>query len=187
MAITRASQLLPTFYLLKISQKFQDNSTMKTVQIKSFQSGEEQAAHQLVKSVYDEYVAPENTPEGNQHFYDWIAPDQIAKRQEKQNNLWLAWDNVQLAGLIEIRDGNNITLLFVDKAWQKRGIATLLFQTALKECLKRNPDLDKFLVHASLCSVPVYKSFGFKVTEKARKENGIYFVPMELQIARDGQ
>ncbi|QGY47937.1 GNAT family N-acetyltransferase [Maribellus comscasis] len=156
---------------------------MEEYSIKPFKQGNEKAVHQLVKTVYDEFVRHENTEEGNLLFYDWIMPQKIAARQKQQNNLWLAWSSNKIIGMMEIRDNQNITLLFVDKNYQKRGIARNLFQTALNEYKKREFNLDKFYVHASLSSVPVYKSLGFNVVSKARKENGIYYVSMETNIS----
>ena len=157
---------------------------MENFQIKSFKKGDEETIHKLVKTVYDEFVKHENTKEGNQLFYDWIAPENIAGRQKYQNNLWLAWSNDKLAGIIEIRDNKNITLLFVDRQFQGHGIASALFQTMLSECIKRETAINKFFVHASLCSVPVYKNLGFSVIHKTQKENGIYYVPMEMDIRK---
>lgn len=157
---------------------------MKWLQIKRYKLGDEKPVHELVKSVYDEFISHENSIEGNELFYNWIAPDSIARRQEAQNNLWIAWADGEVVGIIEIRDNKNITLLFVDKFYQSRGIATNLLQTALSVSIGRNPKLEKFFVHASLCSMPVYKRLGFKVTGKARKDKGIYYVPMELPIEK---
>ncbi len=155
---------------------------MNLFRIKQYAPGNGQKVYSLIKAVYDEFVAPENSEGGNNLFYQWIAPNKIANRQKQQNNMWLAWDEEKIVGVIEMRDRNNITLFFVDKHYQNRGIARLLFQTAIAACTKRTPTIEKFHVHASICSVPVYKCFGFYETGKAHKRNGIHYVPMEMDI-----
>jgi len=156
---------------------------MGRFEIRQFIPGDEKLIHELVKTVYDEFISQENSKEGNQLFYDWITTENIASRQQAQNNLWLAWEQKKLVGVIELRDKQHITLLFVDKSYQGLGIATQLFKKSVNESMNRFPEIDKFFVHASLCSVPAYKSLGFKVTGAAKKENGIYYVPMEMQIS----
>ena len=157
---------------------------MGKFQIKQYNPGDEKLVHALVKTVYDEFISHENSKEGNKLFYDWITTENIAGRQQVQNNLWLAWERKKLAGVIEIRDKQHITLLFVDKLYQGLGIATQLFQKAINESIRRYPETDKFFVHTSLCSVPFYKSLGFKITGKARNKNGIYYIPMEIPISK---
>ena len=158
---------------------------MDCYKIKEYKPGHEQEVYCLVKAVYDEFISHENSTDGNQLFYEWISPGEIANRQKSQNNMWLAWMGKELLGMIEIRDSNTVSLLFVNKYYQNNGIARHLFQTALTECTKRGSDIDKFYVHASICSVLVYKNLGFYVTGKAHKENGIYYVPMEMTINKE--
>ena len=43
-------------------------------------------------------------------------------------------------------------------------------------------NLDKFYVHASPYSIPVYKKMGFIETGNMMEENGIKYLPMEMTI-----
>lgn len=91
----------------------------------------------------------------------------------------------KIAGVIETRDNNYISLLFVDKAFHGQGIAGKLFRKALFNCKKINPELNKFYVHASPFSVPVYKKLGFTETDLMQEQNGIKYLPMEMEIAEE--
>jgi predicted GNAT family N-acyltransferase len=137
---------------------------------------------QLIKIVYDEFVAIDYSEEGNRFFYNWIEPLKIAERQKNQINLWVAMDDSKLVGMIEIRENKYISLLFVEKTYQGQGIAKFLFQKSLKECLKREPKPDKFQVHASPFSIPIYKKLGFVETDSLQEEHGIKYLPMEMKI-----
>ena len=44
--------------------------------------------------------------------------------------------------------------------------------------------LDKFYVHASPYSIPIYKKLGFIETDKILEENGIKYLPMEMTIKK---
>ncbi|HPM13753.1 MAG TPA: GNAT family N-acetyltransferase, partial [Bacteroidales bacterium] len=153
-----------------------------TIRIENYQEGQEVEIHQLIKNVYDEFVSIDYSDEGNKHFYDWIDPSRIAKRQKEQINLLVALLNSKIIGMIEIRDNKNISLLFVNKQYQGQGIAKRLFHESLKFCIQRDSTLDTFYVHASPFSIPIYKKMGFNETDSLQENHGIKYLPMELKI-----
>jgi GNAT superfamily N-acetyltransferase len=157
---------------------------MSNIKIKKYQPGQEEMIYKLIKKVYDEYVSKDYCDEGNRFFYDWIQPSKIAERQVNQTNIWIAFKDAKLVGMIEIRDNKFISLLFVDKIYQGQGIAKRLFNKSLKEIIKRDSNLDKFYVHASHYSIPIYRKLGFVETDIMCEENGIKYLPMEMTIKK---
>jgi len=157
---------------------------MKSIEISEYLAGQEIIIHDLIKRVYDEFVSPDYSPAGNQFFHDWIEPSKIAARQLFKRAIFVAFAGSEIVGMIEIRDNNTISLLFVDKKVHGQGIAKRLFHTALKSCLLNDPTLDKFYVHASPFSIPVYKKLGFTETDTMQEQNGIKYLPMEKMIER---
>jgi len=155
---------------------------MSTLIIKRFQKGQEEVVSMLIRKVYDEFVAVDYSVAGNQFFYSWVQPATIATRQQKQINIWLAFFGSELVGMIEIRDNKYISLLFVDKQFQGKGIAKRLFSKALKEIKARDPGINRIYVHASPFSVPIYRKMGFIETGSMQEENGIRYLPMEMII-----
>jgi GNAT superfamily N-acetyltransferase len=157
---------------------------MSTIRIEKYQHGQEELIYQLIKKVYDEFVSIDYDEEGNRFFYDWIQPFKIAERQLNQTNIWVAYKYSELIGMIEIRDNKCISLLFVDKKYQRLGIAKRLFNASLKEIIERDLNLEKLFVHASPYSVPVYRRMGFIETGNMCEENGIKYLPMEMTIKK---
>lgn len=155
---------------------------MGKVEFAKYQKGEEVAIFKLIKKVYDEFVACDYSEEGNRFFYDWIDPLKMAERQKNERNIWVAKDLDEITGMIEIRDNNRISLLFVDKEYQQQGIASKLFSIALESCMKKDSELNLFYVHASPFSMPIYKRMGFVETDKMQEKMGIKFLPMEMKI-----
>lgn len=145
-----------------------------------YQAGDETVICRLIRRVYDEFVAVDYSDEGNRFFYNWIDPSLISERQCNNRNILVAWHGHDMVGIIEIRNNNTISLLFVDKDFQRKGIARRLFRDALKECLHRDPALTTFFVHASPFSLPAYRSLGFVETGGMLEENGIRYYPMKL-------
>jgi len=157
---------------------------MSTIRIEKYHPGQEDMVYKLIKMVYDEYVSNDYSDEGNRFFYDWIQPSKIAKRQLNQTNIWIAFKDSELVGMIEIRDNKFISLLFVDKKYQGQGIAKRLFNESLREIIQRDSNLDKFYVHASPYSIPIYRKMGFIETDIMHEENGIKYLPMEMKIKK---
>jgi GNAT superfamily N-acetyltransferase len=155
---------------------------MATIRIEQYRSGQETEIYQLIKKVYNEFVAIDYSEKGNKVFYDWIEPVKIASRQKDRVNVWLAFIETKLVGMIEIRDNNHISLLFVDKEHHGQGIAKQLFYESLKECIHRDPNLDAFFVNASPYSVPIYRKLGFVETDTMQEEFGIKYFPMKMKI-----
>ncbi|MFA5849496.1 MAG: GNAT family N-acetyltransferase [Bacteroidales bacterium] len=155
---------------------------MKNIEISEYHSRQELEIHNLIKRVYDEFVSADYSPAGNQFFYDWIEPSKIAERQQLKRAIFVALADSEIIGMIEIRDNNTISLLFVDKSFHGQGIARKLFHKALKNCLLNDPTLDKFYVHASPFSIPVYKKLGFAETDTMQEQNGIKYLPMEKPL-----
>jgi GNAT superfamily N-acetyltransferase len=157
---------------------------MDTIKIEKYQNGQEIAIYKLIKRVYDEFVSLDYCEEGNKFFYDWIQPSKIAERQLNRINIWVAFKDSELVGMIEIRDDKFISLLFVDRIYQGQGIAKRLFNESLKELIQGDSRLDKFYVHASPYSIPIYRKMGFIETDNIREENGIIYLPMEMEIKK---
>jgi len=152
------------------------------ITIQKYQSGQEEHIYNLIRKVYDEFVAPDYTTQGNQVFYDWIEPSKMALRQADEINLWVAFVEKRMAGMIELRDHQYVSLLFVDKVYHQMGIARKLLHEALADLLKRFPATKTILVHASPYSVEAYRNLGFIDTDSKQEKFGIRYLPMEKKL-----
>jgi GNAT superfamily N-acetyltransferase len=152
------------------------------IQILKYSNGLENEISQFIKRVYDEFVANDYSEEGNNYFYDWIEASRIFERQQKGGSLLLAFIDLKIVGIIETRDINHISLLFVDKEYQGQGIARKLFYESILHCIRNGSNPEIFYVHASPYSVPIYKKLGFTETDKMQVQNGIKYLPMEIAL-----
>ena len=89
----------------------------------------------------------------------------------------LAYSDSQLAGFIAIRDGSHLFHLFVERSYQRQGIARRLWERALEELCAPGND-GGFTVNSSLSAVPVYQAFGFVPAGSIKSMRGISFLPM---------
>lgn len=150
--------------------------------ITKFEFGQVNEIHHLVKTVFDEFLAPDYSAEGVDFFYDWIKPDNFIKRQFNNSIIHLANVDSKIVGMIEVRNINRISLLFVDKKYQRQKVANTLLTVAIYLIQKQNPDYDFITVNASPYSVPFYTKMGFVETDSMQTSHGVKYMPMVRKI-----
>ena len=148
-------------------------------------SGEQAAVVDLVLRVFAEFVAPRYSQEGVAEFRKFVCADALADRFVAGNLFLLAESGQRIIGVIEMRKDGHIALLFVEKSFQRRGIARELLRKSIEICMRRDPDLQRMIVNSSLNAVTAYERIGFKAIEKEQVKNGIRFAPMELILDND--
>jgi GNAT superfamily N-acetyltransferase len=147
------------------------------------QPDEAAAATALVRRVFDDFVAPGYSQIGVAEFYRYADPDALTARQNNNHFTLVCLDGERMVGMIEMRANEHIALLFVDPAYQRRGIAAVLWGRALQICRENNPNLKTVTVNSSPFAVPVYARFGFKSLSGKVEKNGFRFIPMGLDLA----
>ncbi|MGB7566385.1 MAG: GNAT family N-acetyltransferase [Chitinivibrionales bacterium] len=158
-------------------------NAMDDILIEAFEKGEEFLVSELIKTCFDEFVAPGYSSAGNNFFYAYIEPEKIIERFIHGNVLLTAKNNGKIVGVIEVRDHNHVSLLFVDKLRHGRGIAKRLMAEAVALCREKDKGLKYFEVNASPYSEKVYVKMGFKKTSDIQNVNGLKFIPMVLKLA----
>ena len=144
------------------------------------QVGEEIQIADLVLRVFDEFVAPGFSDEGIAEFRKFVDTEAMAKRHDEGDIFLVAELDRNIVGMIAMRDTRHIALLFVEKAYQRKGIARRLVQQGAATCRKHNPTLSKITVNASPNAVSAYEHIGFRAVAEEQEKNGIRFIPMEL-------
>lgn len=155
---------------------------MNSAVIGTFEIGEEIRIADLIKTVFDEFVAPEYSAAGNAFFHAYVEPRKIRERFLQGNVLLTAKENGKIIGVLEVRDHNHVCLLFVDKSRHGKGIAKSLLAKAVSLCRTKDDGLKGFDVNASPNSEKIYAKMGFKKTSDMQEVNGLKFVPMVLEL-----
>lgn len=150
--------------------------------VRPLQPGEEEDACALVRRVFDVFVAPEYEPEGVHAFHRYADPQQMRERLSDGYDVLLAFVGGALVGVLEMRGGHHISLLFVDAMFQGRGIARALMDAAIALGRERVPGLKVISVNASPNSALIYERLGFRATAPRQQRDGMVFIPMEREI-----
>ena len=132
-----------------------------------------------MRRTFDAFEAPEYSREGAESFYAFLEkiPASFAMGLLP---IWACYLADTLAGVIALRDGSHICLLFVEERFHRRGIARKLTQQAARFAAERGCAF--LTVNSSPYAVPAYQALGFQALSEERVEDGIRYTPMRLEI-----
>ena len=133
--------------------------------------GEYDAAAQLIATTFEACVASSMDARGIEVFLAYAAAPALRARDEAGGATYVARNGNQLVGVLHVRDGEHISLLFVRPEHQGRGIGHALIETA-----DRTTRLAS--VNSSTNAVRAYVRNGFKACGPEQVSDGIRFVPM---------
>lgn len=122
-------------------------------------------------------VAPSLSAQGIDTFAKVVAAQAFAERMEGDNLMLVSVSDGVIVGLIELKQGCHVAMLFVAPGWQRRGIGMGLVNAALKQARGQ-----LVTVRASLSSVAAYESYGFVLTGEVGEFAGLVFQPMEKRL-----
>lgn len=151
------------------------------MRIRKIKKGEEKLICRLVLEVFDEFIAPDYCVEGIKEFRQYVNPELINQRLKINCLMYVAEIENDIAGVLELRDYNHISLLFVKKQYHNQGVAKALINKAVSICKKNNGE--KLEVNSSPFAVNIYKCLGFAATDWEKTVNGIRFTAMEKKVS----
>jgi GNAT superfamily N-acetyltransferase len=94
--------------------------------------------------------------------------------------MFVALDDKKVIGIVETYGNNRISLMFVDRDYQRQGIATELMSRIVYE-LKMS-GFDKIVLNSSPNGLLFYKHFGFTINETEKNINTPWKTPMSYTI-----
>ena len=142
----------------------------------------------LVLSVFDAYIAPEYTPQGISEFRKYAEASALANRAGRDHfvvmatTATMATEQDTLVAMIEMREHNHVSLLFVGKAFQRQGLSRALLDQAIAHSRGQGARPDRLTVNSSRYGVPAYEALGFRQTGPERSVNDILFTPMARRL-----
>lgn len=136
---------------------------------------------QLVREVFMEFEAPEYEENGVTEFLNYIETGAMRQRiRDKELRLWGYFEGGKLTGVIALKTGGHISLLFVKKEYHRRGIAGSLFERVKQECVLEG--INEITVNSSPYAKEAYAHLEFTAKSEEQTVNGIRFIPMGYNI-----
>ena len=154
------------------------------IEYRLMRSGEASKVCELVDIVFHQYVAPEYSPEGIVTFRGYNEPHEIIRRSNSGHFMLVAVNGDEIIGCIEIRNNQHISMLFVARPWQGKGIGRQLWNSALKRSQAADDSVREFTVCSSPYAVPIYEKLGFCKTSSEQVSSGLRFMPMAFHLRR---
>ncbi|PZS71588.1 MULTISPECIES: GNAT family N-acetyltransferase [Stenotrophomonas] len=124
-------------------------------------------------AAFNAAVAPTLGADGIATFASVAAADAFGVRLQGDNQILVAEQEDRVVGVIELKAGRHLAMLFVDPACQGQGIGHALFEAVLPQV--REPVLT---VRASLNAVPTYLRYGFVLDGDVGEFNGLVYQQM---------
>jgi ribosomal protein S18 acetylase RimI-like enzyme len=156
---------------------------MSEVEVREMRPDEAQEVSDLALRSFDAFVGHELSAEGVAAYAQYAAADALRARHGDDHFTLVARVDGELVGMIELRQGEHLSMLFVDAAFHRRGIARRLYDAALERLQREHPTVCEITVNASRYGVAAYERLGFVVSGEEQTVNGITFVPMTARLA----
>lgn len=150
--------------------------------IRQFNEQEIQIALQLARDVFMQDVAPGYPPEGVDEFQRFTEYENILGLiRSGEMYMFGALRDGGICGMIAVKGNGHISLFFVRKEFQGKGIGKMLFQTVYNFCAAQLR-VNRLTVNASPGAVPIYQKLGMRQSKEEQAVNGIRFIPMEAMV-----
>lgn len=128
------------------------------------------------------FEAGDYTPEGIESFQNFVTDTVLYKMfMLGEYQLFGAYDNGRMVGMISLRNQTHISLLFVDAKYHRMGIGRQLIEYVCNY-VRNEEGHHCVTVNASPYAVGFYHRVGFADTDKEQFNDGIWFTPMERII-----
>ncbi|WP_295568863.1 GNAT family N-acetyltransferase [uncultured Stenotrophomonas sp.] len=124
-------------------------------------------------AAFNAAVAPSLSATGVATFGSLAAADAFGARLLGDNHILVAEHENRIVGVVELKEGRHLAMLFVDPGCQGQGIGHALFQAVLPQL--RTPTMS---VRASLNAVATYQRYGFVLDGEVGEFNGLLYQPL---------
>lgn len=137
-------------------------------------------AMKMVWKTFLKFEGQDYTQEGIRNFFDFITDDDLYQAFLRGNyRMMVALDGARVIGVGSVRNGNHLSLLFVDEEYHRRGVGRRLLDK-LCNYLKTEAGECRMTLKAAPYAVDFYRRLGFWPTTNTEEEySGIRVTSME--------
>lgn len=141
-----------------------------------------ESAMALAWKTYLQFEAAEYPTEGTTSFFAFLTDAMLFKMFiNGEYRMKVAVYNNQIVGMISIREKTHISLLFVDRAFHKKGVGRALLEQ-MCVLIQEEYSGQRITVNAAPFAEHFYHKCGFQDLGERRTEKGIVYTPMERRF-----
>lgn len=145
--------------------------------IREIEEKDIEAVSAVCLASFSKSVAGTLSEEGVLTFSKIASSDAFLNRMQEDNVMLVAECDEEIKGVIELKEGRHVAMLFVAPEKQMKGIGRRLLSSALSYAR-----VGTVTVRASLSSVPAYKKYGFECKGDIAESAGLVYQPMEIEL-----
>lgn len=145
--------------------------------IRALEEKDLEAVSAICMAAFTQSVADSLSEQGIATFATVATSEAFGKRMHEDNVILVAERDGEVQGVVELKEGRHVAMLFVLPGQQKKGIGNKLLSSVLKQAR-----VASVTVKASLSSVTAYQKYGFKCTGEVGEAAGLVYQPMEMQL-----
>ena len=135
-----------------------------------------QKASELICRVFVEFVSPGWTEKAVKDCLLEQSTEKIIERLKVRDQFVAIISDNNIAGIVEGKNNSRITRLFVDKKYQRQGIATGLMLKMEELFIERGSM--RIIIHSSLHAQKFYEKMGYKKSTRLIRSKGMVYQPM---------
>ena len=137
---------------------------------------------EFIKELFFESIANLYDNMGREVFLEYIHPIALQERFEEGQRFsqYVVIRQEVLLGWMEVRDDSHISMLFVHKDYQRRGIGKNLIQIAIDNAIHTNNQA--LTLNSSPNSIEAYLTLGFTLLSDLSMINGVKFYEMKKDL-----
>ena len=147
------------------------------MQIRKLEQKDLEIVSSLCIKAFMNSVAPSLSNEGVDTFQSIASVGGFSNRMKEDNIILVYEENGIVNGVIELKEGRHVAMLFVVPDFQKKGIGR-----ALVSAVMTYTRVETITVSASLNSIPAYFKYGFICSGDPDEKSGLKYQPMELEL-----
>lgn len=152
--------------------------------IRKIKSEEVSDALTLAFEVFMQFEAPDYKPQGVETFRKDIIENAefIDKCRKGICPIYAAFDDRKMVGIIGMRNKSHINLVFTKSEYQRKGIATSIFEYLLSEVKMNSSQVKEITLNSSPYGKSFYLHLGFVPLSEEQEIDGIRFTPMKYVL-----
>lgn len=153
---------------------------MRNVVVKLAEARDWEAAIGVAWITFQQVSAQVCDEEGAKDFRDGLTSTQLyIDFLQGEYPLFCAYQGKKVVGMLVLKNMAHISLLFVKKEFQGKGIGRELLATCVAYCKEHG--VSDLTVNAAPTGMPFYLANGFEALAGERFEGGLRFTPMTLR------
>lgn len=154
--------------------------------IRKIEEREGEATRDFILKLFKSHLFADYSEEGREIVAEYVSTESLVQTN-KENFTFLAEISKKVVGVVKVKRGNHVSMLFVDEQFHGKGIGRRLLEYAKNECVSRQPELTELTANSSRFALPFFESRGFTPTGIENTTNGIVYTPMRLDLSTDSQ